>query len=61
MDLAAVIEAAVTEKLERIEAKRYGETKNPTVENTYTSPADAARMRKCQPYDMNVTQKRGAK
>ena len=28
-DLAAVIEAAVTEKLERLEAKRYAETKNP--------------------------------
>ena len=39
-DLAAVIEAAVTEKLERIEAKRYGETKNPrkTIEETDTSP-----------------------
>jgi hypothetical protein len=29
LDLAAVIEAAVTEKIERIEAKRYGETKRP--------------------------------
>src|SRR3990172_6005351 len=40
VDLAVVIEAAVTEKLERIEAKRYGETKNPrkTVEDTDTSP-----------------------
>ena len=40
VDLAAVIEAAVTDKLERIEAKRYGETKNPrkTVEDTDTSP-----------------------
>ena len=40
VDLAAVIEAAVSEKLERIEAKRYGETKNPrkTVEDTDTSP-----------------------
>jgi hypothetical protein len=28
-DLATVIEAAVTEKLERLEAKRYGETKKP--------------------------------
>jgi hypothetical protein len=28
-DLAAVIEAAVTEKLERLEAKRYGTTRNP--------------------------------
>ena len=28
-DLAAVIEAAVTEKLERLEAKRYGEVKTP--------------------------------
>jgi len=40
VDLAAVIEAAVTDKLERIEAKRYGETKNPrkTIEETDTSP-----------------------
>ena len=39
-DLAAVVEAAVTEKLERVEAKRYGETKNPrkTVDGTDTSP-----------------------
>ncbi len=39
-DLAAVIEAAVADKLERVEAKRYGETKNPrkTVEDTDTSP-----------------------
>jgi hypothetical protein len=28
-DLAAVIEAAVTEKIERLEARRYGETKRP--------------------------------
>jgi hypothetical protein len=28
-DLAAVIEAAVTEKLERLESKRYGRTENP--------------------------------
>src|SRR3972149_11121306 len=28
-DLVAIIEAAVTEKLERLEAKRYGETKKP--------------------------------
>jgi len=35
-DLAAVIEAAVTEKLERLEAKRYTETKTPrkNLENT---------------------------
>jgi len=40
VDLAAVIEAAVSEKLERIEAKRYGETKNPrkSLEDTDTSP-----------------------
>ncbi len=39
-DLAAVIEAAVTEKLERLEAKRYAETKTPRkgLENTDTSP-----------------------
>jgi hypothetical protein len=38
LDLAAVIEAAVTEKIERIEAKRYGETKKPrkTVEESDT-------------------------
>jgi hypothetical protein len=29
LDLAAVIEAAVSEKLERIEAKRFGQTKSP--------------------------------
>ena len=28
-DLASVVEAAVTEKLERLEAKRFGKTKNP--------------------------------
>jgi len=39
-DLAAVIEAAVTEKLERLEAKRYAETKSPrkTLQQTDTSP-----------------------
>jgi hypothetical protein len=39
-DLAAVIEAAVTEKLERLEAKRYGTTRNPRkdLEETDTSP-----------------------
>ena len=39
-DLAAVIEAAVTEKLERLEAKRYAETKRPrkNLEQTDTSP-----------------------
>ncbi len=39
-DLAAVIEAAVTEKLERLEAKRFAETKSPrkTLEETNTSP-----------------------
>jgi hypothetical protein len=38
-DLAAVIEAAVTEKLERLEAKRYGEVKTPrkNLEETDTS------------------------
>jgi hypothetical protein len=38
-DLAAVIEAALTEKLERLEAKRYGETKTPrkNLEETDTS------------------------
>ena len=40
-DLAAVIEAAVTEKLERLEAKRYAETKHPrkNLEQTDTSPS----------------------
>jgi len=39
-DLAAVIEVAVSEKLERLESKRYGETKTPrkTLEQTGTSP-----------------------
>jgi hypothetical protein len=38
-DLAAVIEAAVTEKLERLEAKRFAETKSPrkTLDETDTS------------------------
>jgi hypothetical protein len=38
-DLATVIEAAVTEKLEKLEAKRYGKTKNPrkSLEETDTS------------------------
>ncbi len=31
-DLAAVVEAAVTEKLERLEAKRYGTAKRPPKE-----------------------------
>ncbi len=40
-DLASVIEAAVTEKLERLEAKRYGKTKTPrkSLEETDTSPS----------------------
>jgi hypothetical protein len=39
-DLVQVIEAAVTEKLERLEAKRYAETKTPrkSLEQTDTSP-----------------------
>ena len=39
-DLAEVVEAAVTEKLERLEAKRYGKTKKPrkNLEDAYTSP-----------------------
>jgi hypothetical protein len=38
-DLAAVIEASVTEKLERLEAKRFAETKTPrkSIEETDTS------------------------
>jgi len=38
-DLAAVIEAAVTEKLERLEAKRYAQTKSPrkSLQQTDTS------------------------
>lgn len=40
-DLAAVIEEAVTEKLEKLEAKRYGKTKSPrkTLEEADTSPS----------------------
>jgi 5-methylcytosine-specific restriction endonuclease McrA len=40
-DLAAIIEDAVTEKLERLEAKRFGKTKAPrkSLEETDTSPS----------------------
>ncbi len=40
-DLASVIEAAVTEKLEKLESKRYGKTKAPrkSLEETDTSPS----------------------
>ena len=40
VDLASVIEAAVTEKLERLEAKRFGKTKKPrkSLEEADTSP-----------------------
>ena len=40
-DLAAIIEEAVTEKLERLESRRYGKTKAPrkSVEETDTSPS----------------------
>ncbi len=40
-DLATVIEAAVTEKLEKLESKRYGKTKIPrkSLEETDTSPS----------------------
>ncbi len=40
VDLASVVEAAVTEKLERIEAKRFGKTNNPrkSLEEADTSP-----------------------
>lgn len=43
-DLAAVIEAAVSEKLERLEAKRYGATKNPrkSVERSDTPRPDSS-------------------
>jgi 5-methylcytosine-specific restriction endonuclease McrA len=39
-DLESVIDAAVTEKLEKLEAKRYGTTKNPrkSLEETDTTP-----------------------
>jgi 5-methylcytosine-specific restriction endonuclease McrA len=39
-DIATIIEEAVTEKLERLEAKRYGKTKTPrkSVDETDTSP-----------------------
>ncbi len=40
-DLAKIIEAAVTEKLERLEAKRFGKSKTPrkSVEESDTSPS----------------------
>jgi hypothetical protein len=40
-DLAAIIEEAVTEKIERLEAKRFGKTKNPrkSVVETDTTPS----------------------
>jgi 5-methylcytosine-specific restriction endonuclease McrA len=40
-DLAAIIEEAVTEKLERLEAKRYGKTKSSrkSLKETKTSPS----------------------
>jgi hypothetical protein len=40
-DIATIIEEAVTEKLEKLEAKRYGKTKIPrkSVDETDTSPA----------------------
>jgi len=40
-DLAAVIDTAVSEKLERVEAKRYGKTNKPrkNVDDADTSPA----------------------
>ncbi len=43
-DLASVIEAAVTEKLEKLEAKRYGKTKTPrkSLEKTDTSASSRA-------------------
>jgi len=44
-DLAAVIDAAVTEKLERLEARRFGSTSAPrkTLQHTSTSTAAATR------------------
>ncbi len=40
VDLASVMEAAVSEKLERLEAKRFGKTKNTrkSLEEADTSP-----------------------
>ena len=40
VDLASIVEAAVTEKLERVEAKRFGKTKKPrkSLEEADTSP-----------------------
>ena len=40
-DLATIIEEAVTEKLERLESKRFGKTKSPrkSLEKTDTSPS----------------------
>ena len=39
-DLASIVEAAVTEKIERLEAKRFGKTRNPrkSLEDADTSP-----------------------
>ena len=39
-DLASIIDAAVSEKLERVEAKRFGKTKKPrkSLEEADTSP-----------------------
>ncbi|MGH9462623.1 MAG: HNH endonuclease [Vicinamibacteria bacterium] len=42
-DLAAIIEAAVTEKLERLEAKRFGKTNTPRKSLKETSTAPSSR------------------
>jgi hypothetical protein len=41
VDIATIIEDAVTEKLERLEAKRFGKTKNPkkSIEEADTTPS----------------------
>jgi len=42
-DLAAIIEAAVTEKLERLEARRFGKTKAPRKSLEQTDPSPSSR------------------
>jgi hypothetical protein len=44
-DLARLIEVAVTEKLEKLEAKRLGKTKNPRMYNTRTEVASSGSSR----------------
>ena len=52
-DLAAIIEQAVTEKLERLEAKRFGKTKKPrkTLAQTATCPLELSHATSRRPCD----------